>query len=371
MNSMPQSVIIIGAGVIGLSLGWRLSQAGIKVRIFDRGEPGKEASWTAAGMLAAAAETEEGHETFFALARASRDMWAGFAAEVEAASGHEIEYRSGETLVVARSLAEEEELRARVQYLRTLDEPTSIKKAPHELVPELADDVTLGHLSPRDGVVDNRALCEALVKCVRNAGGEVITNTSVDDIAIEGARCIGVVVGGKTVSADHVVLAAGPWSSTLPSVHGRIPETKPIKGQMIGFQGAPGQLKAIVWGEGVYIVPRKSGLIIVGATQVDAGFDKANDEAAVASQREKAIRVLPFLADLPMVKPWTGLRPGSPDDLPIMGPLDIQGLTLSSGHFRNGILLAPISAALVAETLVKGEIPAPLYPFLPTRFKFA
>jgi len=368
MNIAPKSVIIVGAGVIGLVVGRALARAGLDVQIYERREVAREATWAAAGMLAAAAESEPGNETFFALARASRERWRQFADELQGETEFDLHYREGATLVAAQSVAEEAQLRATVQYLRTLDESARLVKEPHQIEPELADDVQLGLFSPSDGQVDTRALGRALHQSLIRIGGQVHEHTSVNDVVVEGGRVIGVRVGDETAIADHVVLASGAWCD-FPTLRGIVPEVHPVKGQLLAFQAEPGRIKNIVWGQGVYIVPRKDGRIIVGATMEDAGFDVSIDPATIEAQRVKAARVLPFLNALEICDTWAGLRPGSPDGLPVMGPSALEGLTLAMGHFRNGILLAPITADLVGRSVIDGDIPPPLLPFLPNRLE--
>ncbi len=371
MTSEAKTVAIIGAGVMGLSIGWRLAQAGFKVQVFEEGLANRQASWAAAGMIAAAAETAPGQETFFALARASREDWPGFASDLETASGHGIAFLPGETLVVAQSQEHENHLRDTVKYLRQFDEPVRlIKKARlPEVEPEVSPDARLGLLSAHDGQVDNRILGTALCEALRREGGELFENTPVEDIVLESARAVGVKVAGEIIPADHVILCAGSWSSTsFPSSQEIVPQVHPIKGQMIAFQSDPGRLTRVVWGQGVYIVPRADGRIIIGATTEDTGFDLSTDQPTLEAQKAKAAAVVPFLGDLEIIDSWAGLRPATPDNLPIMGPSDIEGLTLATGHYRNGILLAPITAALIAEYIQSDQVPAGLIPFAPQRF---
>jgi len=305
-------------------------------------------------------------ETFFALAHASRERWGAYAAELETETGIDLHYRAGATLVVAQSDAEEEHLRATVRYLRTLDEPAKLVKAPRELEPELASNAQLGLFSPNDGQVDPRVLCRALHASLTRAGGSVHEHAAVDDIIVEKGRAVGVRVNGDDVRADHVLLASGAWCD-FPSVRGAIPAMRPVKGQLLSFQAEPGRVKHIVWGQGVYIVPRADGHIIIGATMEDAGFDTATDEATIAEQKAKAARVLPFLGALDVTDRWAGLRPASADGLPMLGPSEIGNLTLAMGHFRNGILLTPVTVQLVMDFLLSGDIPPPMVPFLPER----
>jgi len=163
-----------------------------------------------------------------------------------------------------------------------------------------------------------------------------------------------------------VLLASGAWCE-FPSVRDAIPSMRPVKGQLLSFQAEPGRVKHIVWGQGVYIVPRSDGRIIIGATMEDAGFDTSTDEATIAEQKAKAARVLPFLDALDVADRWAGLRPASADGLPVIGPCAVANLTLAMGHFRNGILLTPATVQLVADFLLSGVIPPPMVPFLADR----
>ncbi len=371
MRDARKHIAIIGGGVIGLSLAWRLAQQGCEVSVFERGQCGREASWAAAGMLAAAGETGPGQEAFFALARASREMWADFATELEAAANMAIGYRPGETLVTAHTDAEADHLRATAKHLHKFNEPVRLLTTQMALALEntLSDDVQLALLSPKDGQVDNRALGQALLVACSGAGVRIFENSDVQKLDCADIPTPRLLVDGELVSFDAVVVAAGAWSSPFLTETARgAPPIRPVKGQMLALETSGPTPKHIIWSAGVYIVPRANGRIIIGATMEDAGFDMGVVEDAIEEQFRCAVRAVPSLEDAEIVDTWAGIRPGTPDDLPLMGPTSQPGVWAATGHFRNGILLAPITGELMAQAVMEGVSPAPLVPFLPNRF---
>lgn len=371
MTASSKHYAIVGGGVIGLTIAWRLAQAGATVSVFERDRCARGASWAAAGMLAAAAETGPGAETFFALARASRERWGSFASELESASGISIGYSGGSTLVAAQSEEAANHLRATAKHLRGLDEPVRLLTADDAkaAVPELAEDVQLALLSPKDGQVENRALGDALVVACSRAGVRIYENQPVQGIVLAGDAATGLNVGGHDIAFDGVVLCAGAWTSEdwAKSILG-VGSVGPVKGQMLALESETVELAHIVWGQGVYIVPRGNCRIIIGATTEDAGFDVSVNAATIQDLHARATDVIPALGEAEIVESWAGLRPGSADELPLMGPAGPKGLWLASGHFRNGILLAPITGDLMVTAMLTGDTPGPLWPFLPTRF---
>ncbi len=371
MTKDSRHIAIVGGGVIGLSIAWQLARAGQQVSIYERGQCGREASWAAAGMLAAAAETAPGQESFFALARASRDLWHRFAAELEAASGVKIGYAGGATLVAAQSVEHATHLRLTAKHLRGFDEPVRLLSGAEAIArePTLAKDVQLALLSPKDGQVENRALCEALVIACSRAGVSIYEHQAVQQLEQTGNVATGVRVNDEVLDFDGVVFCAGAWTSAnLFGAERLAAAVRPVKGQMLALQTDAAAPTHIVWGQGVYIVPREDGRIVIGATAEEAGFDTEVHRTDIASLHARASQLVPSLADAEVVESWAGLRPGSRDDLPLMGPLEIDHLWVASGHYRNGILLAPITAKLMARAILDGQAPAPLLPFLPTRF---
>jgi glycine oxidase len=369
-SALPR-IAIIGGGVIGLSIGWRLAEAGCPVTIHELGEPGRGASWAAAGMLAAGIEAEPTEEPLFALGRYSQSLWPGFAAELEAASGMGIGYDATGTLVTAFTRDQAAKLRHGVEFQEKLGgrfEWLSAAAA-RRLEPGLSGTMVAAVLSPDDHQVDNRLLGKALAEAFRRAGGDLRCGSEAA-IEIDGSVC-GVIANGVSEPADRVILAAGPWSRAIAGLPAEaLPPVRPIKGQMLALgmpQGAP-LLRHVVWGGTCYLVPRGDGRLIVGATVEERGFEPSMTAGGVLGLLDDAWRTLPGIEELPILEMWTGFRPGSPDDMPILGPGAVDGLLLATGHHRNGILLTPATAQLMATLVLEGEVPARMAPFRPGRF---
>ena len=367
---------IIGGGVIGLAIGWRLAQAGCAVEIFERGEAGKGASWAAAGMLAAGVETEPGELALHALNRASQEAWPGFAAELEAASGQSVELRQEGTLMVALNRDDTAQLRYTYDFQRAhgivLDWLTGAEARRRE--PHLHSNLAAAVFSPGDHQVENRKLVRALRAAFLAAGGTLHEHAKVDAILSEAGRACGVALDGERVAADMVVLAAGAWSGEIgglpPSAK---PPVRPIKGQMLALrmdQTAP-LLQHVVWTPRVYLVPRADGRLIVGATSEERGFDPHLTAGGVYSLLEGAWRAVPGIEELPIDEMWVGFRPGSRDDAPLLGPGEIDGLVYATGHHRNGILLTPVTADSLARYILAGEVAEPIRLFAMSRFAAA
>jgi glycine oxidase len=364
---------IIGGGVIGLAIGWRLAQAGCAVEIFERGEAGKGASWAAAGMLAAGVETEPGELALHRLCRASQDSWPGFAAELEAVSGQSVELRREGTLMVALNRDDAAQLRYTYDFQRThgiaLDWLTGVQarqKEPH-LHPNLAAAVYCAG----DHQVENRKLVRALRAAFVAAGGKLHEHTKVAAIASEGGRATGVSLDNAQVAADVVVLAACAWSGEIAGLPpGAQPPVRPIKGQMLALRMDPAAplLRHVVWTPRVYLVPREDGRLVVGATTEERGFNGDLTAGGVYTLLEGAWRALPSVEELPIDEMWVGFRPGSRDDAPLLGPGEIEGLVYATGHHRNGILLTPVTAESIAHYILTGEVAEAIRPFAISRF---
>ena len=355
-NGRPK-VAIIGAGLIGLSIAWRLAQRGADVTLYDSGEAGRGASHAAAGMLAACAEAEPGEGPLVALCRNSQARWPAFAAELEAETGLSVELRTEGTLVVAPTADDRARLHHQLELQREWSLPTQwISPAElRRLEPHLAP-MTGAMLCPEDHQVENRKAVAALLAAVRGRGIAIHEHTPVREIAVSGGRVSHLVVGqgegsGERVTADHVVLAAGPWSRTIAGVpvEARVP-VRPIKGLMLSLQmdAANPILRHVLWAPGVYLVPRLDGRLLIGATVEEKGFDTTVTAGGVLALLEAAWRALPTIEELPVADMWVGHRPGSRDDAPIIGHSGIAGLIHATGHHRNGVLLAPLTADAVA-----------------------
>jgi glycine oxidase len=353
------AVIVAGGGVIGLSIAWRLAQAGARVTVFDSGESGRGASHAAAGMLAACAEAEPGETTLLALNRASQAMWPDFAAELEAASGEPVDLRREGTLLVALGADDQARLNHLLQFQRGLGLPvewmTGAEVRRRE--PYLSPNVCGALWSPEDHQVENRKLARALRIAAVRAGVTLIEGCAVEAIDIVDGCARGVVAGGARQEADAVVLAAGAWSRTIaaPGLP-RLP-VRPIKGQMIALQMDPAAplLRHVVWAPGIYLVPRLDGRLLLGATVEEKGFDTTLTAGAQLALLEAAWRTLPGIEELPIAESWAGFRPGSRDDAPILGAAPVDGLFYATGHHRNGILLTPITAKAMAELITTGR----------------
>ncbi|HEX9769040.1 MAG TPA: glycine oxidase ThiO [Kiloniellales bacterium] len=366
-------VAIIGAGVCGLAIGWRLAQAGARVEVFDRGRAGRGATWASAGMLAAAAEAEPGEERLLEITRWSQGLWPDFARELEAASGERVGYRDEGTLVVAPSRDDAARLRATYDYqtglglaLEWLTPAEARRREPY-----LGANLAAAVFSAADHQVDNRRLAAALRAAFLAAGGRLYEETPVSAIETAAGRVTGLDAGGRRVGADAVVLAAGAWSAELPGLpKAARPPVRPVKGQALALAMDPKAplLSHVLWAPGVYLVPRAEGSLIVGATVEEKGFDERLTAGGIFSLLEAAWRALPAIEELAIEEMWVGFRPTSRDDAPILGPTPVDGLLLATGHHRNGILLAPATAQAVSRYILSGDLPAPARPFTLARF---
>ena len=350
------NIVIIGAGVAGLGIGWRLLQQGAAVTILERFQPGTGASWAAAGMLAVTAELEDAAEPERALALRASALWPGFAAELEEVSGRAVFLASDGALLLAADAAGLEAMAGRA----TGDLKLVGAEEARALVPLLGSAVG-GLWSPREAHVDNRALSEALAIAVLKAGGTILPNEPGVRIEWQGERAVAVLSPYRRYEADAILVAAGAWSGLLEDI-----PIAPVKGEMIAPQPPTGvELPGpVVWGEGVYCVPRH-GRLLVGATMEEAGFGTSLTEQGRDKLRGAAEALMPGLKDWDLTDHWAGLRPKSPDGLPLLGPF-APGLFVASGQYRNGILFTPAIAAEMADLILgKGKaIPA----FDPRRF---
>ena len=377
MNPDRPKTVIIGAGVIGLGIAWRLAQAGGRVTVYDKGAAGRGASWAAAGMLAAAIEAEPGEEPLLPLTLESQRMWPDFARELEAASGISVEYRGEGTLNVALNRDDAETLRHSFEFQKGLGLDLEWLNAAEarRLEPHLKPGIAAAVLSPNDHQVENRCLARALIAACRAAGVEVHEHCAVREVVVADGRARGVATERGSDSAQCVVLAAGAWSREvggIPAAHR--PPVRPIKGQMLALRMDPAAplLRHVVWlPNGGYLVPRNDGRLIVGGTVEERGFDDTITAGGLLTLVEAAWRAVPGIEELPVDETWVGFRPGSRDDAPMLGPSGIDGLVIATGHHRNGILLTPVSAAVVSAYVLDGRLPEMALPFAPQRFAAA
>jgi glycine oxidase len=373
-NLSKPNVAIIGAGVIGLAIGWRLAQQGASVQIFDRGAAGAGASHAAAGMLAACAEAEPGEEALVVLGRESQARWPAFAAELLELSGVDVELRPEGTLLIALTADDQARLTHQLVFQQRLGLPLQWISAAEtrRREPHLAGKLAGAVFSPEDTQVDNRKLVTALRLAAEAAGASITEHRAVSAISSRGGRVEGVVLGdGTKVRADVVVLAAGAWARSIEGIGRELrPPVRPIKGQMLALRMNPTAplLSHVVWAPSAYLVPRRDGRLLVGATVEEKGYDAALTAGGVLTLLEAAWRTVPAIEELPIDEMWVGHRPGSRDDAPILGAGPLDGLIYATGHHRNGILLAPITADTIARLALDGVADAAIRPFGIERF---
>jgi glycine oxidase len=368
--------IFVGGGVIGLSCAWRAAARGARVAVLERAEPPAGATRVAAGMLAPVGELAFGEPELLEMTLASARIYPDFVAELEAETGESTGYLRQGAIHVALDRDEAAELR-RVHDLQRslgLEAEWLPPRRCRELEPGLTPSFNGGVHAPGEATVDPRALTAVLLAALAGAGVEVRTGTEVVAGLFEGERLAGVRTGdGEELRADATVLAAGAWSGRtewLPEP--ARPPVRPVKGQIVELRsrdGAP-PCERIVASERVYLVPRPDGRLVVGATSEEQGFDTAVTAGGVHELLREAYRLLPDVAEMELVDSMAGLRPATPDNLPLIGPGAVEGLILATGHYRNGILLAPLTADAIAALLAGEQLPEAAAPAHPHRLSF-
>jgi glycine oxidase len=355
-------VAIVGGGIIGLAVAWRASAQGLSVTVLERGEIGKGTSYVAAGMLAPVAEVEFGDagQAVLELGLRSAAIWPEFAAELERASGEQVGLLRKGTLVVARDQDEARALERQIAFRESLGLRTS-RLLPSEArarEPALAPTVRLALEAPEDHSVDPRMVLGALRRACAAAGVRLREHSPVARVVLDGAstRLTGVVLeDGESVSAHHVVIAAGAWSGGVEGLPAdACVSVRPVKGQILRLRdpAGPGLLERVVRFEGGYLVPRADGRYVLGATVEERGFERHATAGGVYELLRDAHELVPGVSELQIEELCVGLRPGTPDNLPVIGLGALEGLLWATGHHRNGILLAPLTAELVVEALV-------------------
>jgi glycine oxidase len=358
-------VVVVGAGVIGLACAWRAAQAGARVLVLDRSDPPDGATHVAAGMLAPVGELQFREEALLEMTLASAAAYPDFVAELEAATGLATGYARTGALHVALDRDEAGELRRRheLQLSRGLDAEWLGPRACRRLEPGLAPSFHGGVHVAGEAAVDPRALCAALSSAIEAPGGEVRLGVEIEELLIDGEVIRGVrsTTGGKLI-APAVVVATGCWSGEAEWLPPKArPPVRPVKGQILELRGSSTDpvCERIVASERVYLVPRPDGRLVVGATVEERGFDTTVTAGGIHELLREAYRLLPDVAELELVEAAAGLRPGTPDNLPLIGRGPFDGLLLATGHFRNGVLLAPLTGEAIASLLAGAEPPAP------------
>jgi glycine oxidase len=361
-------VAVVGGGVIGLTIAWRAAQRGLRVVVLERGEPGGGASWVAAGMLAPVTEATLIERDVLRLGLASAEAYPSFVEELRQISGVDPGYLPWGMLLVARDRDEAEALERELEMRRGLGltverlRPTEARA----LEPALAPTMRLALNMAGDHAVDPRRLTAALVKAVRSVGVELRLGCQVAALE-DGVR----LASGEHVGAEQVVLAAGAWSDAIAGVpeQARVP-VHPVKGQILRMHdpAGPGLVGRVVRMTSGYLVPRGDGRYVLGATMEERGFDTTVTAGAVFELLRDASELVPGISELVIDEIIAGLRPATPDNAPAIGPSAIPGLHWAVGHYRNGILLAPITAEIIVAGLAGEELPELAAPFAPSRF---
>ena len=373
-NEIPRSaeVVVIGGGVIGLTVARALAQRDARdVLLIERSSLGAEASFAAGGMLAPQTEAN-GRNDFFELACQSRDLYPNFAAALCEETGIDVELDTTGTLYLALTEGDLNEIRKRYEWQiqAGLVVEDLAAYAAREWEPCINESVLGALRFPKDIQVENRRLLNALVNSVDRLAVKISTDTSVESIAVERGRLTGVQTSRGFVSSRVVIVAAGTWSSAIEN--SRTPKIEPVRGQMICFDAKPQLTKHVIFSPRGYLVPRQDGRLLAGSTSENAGFTKQVTAGGISSILANAHEISPSVSNLAIVDTWSGLRPRAADGLPVLGPCDeIDGLFYATGHYRNGILLAPVTGELIAEAVVTGHVSSLLAAFRPNRFNLA
>lgn len=365
-------VVVVGGGVIGLSVARALARKQIgSVLLLERGEPGREASFAAAGMLVPQAEANI-DDAFFQFCLRSRDLYPTFAAQLLEESGIDVELDQTGTLYCAFTEHDREEIEERYQWQRGLGlsvEQLTAAQA-RELEPNLSEKVLAGLRFPQDIQVENRQLLRALITANRRFAVQICAGTIVESLQIKGGKVTGVSTTRGFVNTRTVVIASGAWSSFIKTGTAA-PQIRiePVRGQMICFESQPALARHVIYSPRGYLVPRRDGRLLAGSTTEEAGFAKEVTAQGLASIRDHALEIAPRIADLKVVDSWAGLRPRAPDELPVLGKTsETEGLFFATGHYRNGILLAPLTGELIAALIADNVVAPELQTFAPDRF---
>ncbi|MFG2333802.1 glycine oxidase ThiO [Streptomyces sp. NPDC048604] len=370
-------VLVVGGGIVGLVTAWRAAQRGLRTAVADP-EPGGGAARVAAGMLAAVTELHYGEETLLGLNLASARRYPRFVAELADATGLDVGHRACGTLAVALDADDRAHLRE-LHALQTRCGLESVWLSGREcrrLEPMLAPGVRGGLRVDGDHQVDPRRLADALLVACERAG-VVFHRAWAERLTVVRDRAAGVVLDdGTPLAADQVVLAGGSLSGRLAGVpEDVLPPVRPVKGQVLRLTVPPAYapflsrtVRAVVRGSQVYLVPRENGELVIGATSEELGWDTTVTAGGVYELLRDAHELVPGLTELPLTETRAGLRPGSPDNAPLLGATALPGLLLATGHYRNGVLLTPVTGDVMAEILATGTAPEEARPFSPRRF---
>ncbi len=367
---MKKQVVIIGGGVIGSSIAWRLAREGAAVTVLERGRLGREASWASAGMIAPQAEAQAAGP-FFQLCLRARDSFEATLETLRADTDADPEYDRTGILYVALSDSERSELEQRAQWQAgaggTVEELTPA--AARQMEPGLSSKTIYALYMPLERRIENRKLTLAYATAALGKGAVFVEGASAREVLIKGNSVTGVrTYDGRVFDAEIVVNAAGAWSSEIQGIDDKF-ETYPVRGQIACFETRPGYLRSSVFSLGGYLVPRRDGRVLAGSTMEEAGFDKSVTLAGLAKITLAALDMVPALGELSFREAWAGLRPATRDFLPVLGPSpSMPGFFYATGHFRSGILLSAITGEIIADLIQTRNPSIDLAPFSPNRF---
>jgi glycine oxidase len=369
-------VAIIGGGIIGSSIAFELAAEKLDVVLLDREEPGRGASWAAAGMLSPAPDSPDALP-IVPLAKESLQLYPQFIGRIEEASEPFMHFASEGAFQIFLGSHAEIDRDKMVADLKTLGieiEPVPLDAA-RQMENAISPSAQAAAWLSRESTVDPRSLMAALLAALRHRDVEIRAGCPVTSISRQGATCTGLTAGGEKVKAKIVIVAAGCHSGTLVDENvvanerlSRYAPTHPVRGQMLSLDSGEIRLGRVLRSERGYLVPRHEGRIVAGSTIEDVGFDKSLTAGGIRKILDAAIELAPELANARIVETWAGLRPATPDNLPIIGPADIKGLFIATGHYRNGILLAPVTAKIVRDWIRDNRMPANAEIFSPLRF---
>jgi len=367
---VKKRVVIIGGGIIGSSIAWRLAREGATVTVLERGRLGKEASWASAGMIAPQAEAQAAGP-FFELCLRARDTFEATLEMLRADTDVDPEYDRIGILYLALNDLERSELEQRAQWQTsaggTVEELTPA--AAREMEPAISPQTVYALHMPLERRVENRKLTLAYATAAMAKGGVFVEGVTAKEVLVNGGNATGVLINdGRVFDADVVINSAGAWSGEIQGVGDKF-ESYPVRGQIVCFEGRPGQLRSSIFSLGGYLVPRRDGRILAGSTMEEAGFDKSVTLAGLTKITRAAFDMTPSLSELPFREAWSGLRPATRDFLPVLGPSPmVPNLFYASGHFRSGILLSAITGEIVADLIQSRNPSIDVAPFSPRRF---
>ena len=372
---MTSDVLIIGGGVIGLSVGRELHKKGVRqITLVDKSVCGEEASWAAAGMLGPQAEAERGG-AFFDLCCASRDIFPKLADDLFDETGIDIELMRNGTLYLAFSDEDSAHLQKRFDWQSRARLPVEGLSADdaRRAEPLISPDIREALFFSNDWQVENRKLLAALRRYAELNGTQIVENCSVKSLIVESGRVIGVETNDGVIHAGKTVLTTGAWTSLIKLASCETPiRVEPVRGQIIAFQIDEQMFRHVIYSRNGYIVPRMDNRILAGSTTEYVGFDKSTTDEAAQNLHAMAVRIAPRIGEFNITDQWSGLRPFTGDGLPMIGSLaGIDDLFVATAHYRNGILLAPVTAKIVADEVVDGVNAVDIKTFSPNRFTFA